>query len=126
MYAQRYNGMEMLIRKMICELRERVVKEVPETGDFSKVSVKYENPDKTLTMSHLLLWVANVPEGSEGYGHERYMEFVLYNLPSPYYCRVMIGRGSKEDIVKLLDDEGLVQRLLDKLPRMAEEFRHIP
>ena len=120
------HNVEELIRKMIRELRGRVVEEVPETGDFPKVSVKYENPDKALTISHILLWVANAPKGSDGSGHERYIELAAYNLPSPYYCRVMMGWGSKEDIVKLLDDEGLVQRLLEKVPRMAEEFRHIP
>ena len=55
------NTMEELIKKMIRDLREQVKEKVPEEGSFPVVYERYENPDKSISLSHLILKVTAVP-----------------------------------------------------------------
>jgi len=55
------NTMEELIKKMIRDLLEQVKEKVPEEGSFPVVYERYENPDKSISLSHLILKVTAVP-----------------------------------------------------------------
>lgn len=117
--------MEEMVKKMIRDLRERVTNEVPEIGEFKIVYEQFPNPDKNLDITDIMLKVTKPSKIIEGHEHKRYLELVLYKLPSPYICESVVGRGSKADIIARLYDDNLPQLLVEKIIQTEREFDDI-
>ena len=117
--------MEEMVKKMIRDLRERVTNEVSEIGEFKIVYEQFPNPDKNLDITDIMLKVTKPSKIIEGHEHKRYLELVLYKLPSPYICESVVGRGSKADIIARLYDDNLPQLLVEKIIQMEREFDDI-
>ena len=116
------NLMEESVKKMIRDLRERVTDEVPEIGEFNIVYEQFPNPDKNLDITNIMLKVTKPPKSIKGHEHKRYLELVLYKLPSPYICESVVGHGSKADIIARLYDDNLSQLLLEKIIQMERDI----
>ena len=115
------NTMEELIKKMIRDLREQVKEKVPEKGSFPVVYERYENPDKSISLSHLILKVTAVPvKGNE---NKRYLEFAVVNYPKPYGCEKVMGLGLKQEIIEILSHEDLYQKILAAIPSMERDLQ---
>ena len=114
--------MEELIRKMIHDLRMQVLEKVPEYGTFSVVYERYENPDKSIALSHIILKVTAVKY--EGKETQRFLELATMNYPSPYGCERTVGFGTTKDILRILEDsdESLFQKIMKAIPEMARDL----
>lgn len=118
--------MKELIRKMICDLREQVVENVPEAGHFGIVHAEFKNPDKGMGVTDWMLKVTQPPKSLDEKEVERYLELVAYNLPSPYIAESVVGFGNKKDILKKLNDEdALIEVILEKMPKLARDLDDI-
>lgn len=118
--------MKELIRKMISDLREQVVENVPEAGHFGIVHAEFKNPDKGMGVTDWMLKVTQPPKSLDEKEVERYLELVAYNLPSPYIAESVVGFGNKKDILKKLNDEdALIEVILNKMPKLARDLDDI-
>ena len=112
-----------LVQNMISELREKTEKSVPEVGEFKIVYTEFHNPDPKLEVTDFILKVTKPPKSVTGHERRRYLEFVAYNVPSPYICEKVIAAGEKHEILAALDDANLPQRLIDLIPQMERDLR---
>ena len=119
------NDMEELVKKMIRDLRERVANEVPDEGEFKIIYEEFPNTDKGLDITDVMLKITKPPKCIEGHECKRYLELVLYKVPSPYICESIIGHGSKADIVATLYDDHLPHLLIEKIIQMERDFNDI-
>ena len=110
---------------MIAALRERVETEVPERGEFRVVSESFRNPDNRLNATDIKLKITKPPVNIEGHETRRYLELVMYNLPSPYICERVLAAGTRQEIMTALYDDHLVQKILDKLPIMEQDLQDV-
>ena len=117
--------MEELVQKMIRDLRKRVANEVPDEGEFKIIYEEFPNPDKGLDITDIMLKVTKPPKCIEGHERKRYLELVLYKLPSPYICESIVGRGSKADIIAKLYEDNLPQYLFEKIHQMEKDFGQV-
>lgn len=118
--------METEIRNMIADLRRKVVTEVPECGEFPIVYERIPNPDKRFCLTDIMLKVTKPPKELKGTERERYLELVGYRRPSPYISESVVGFGSKQDILKRLEEETLVEKIMERLPHLDEDLRDVP
>lgn len=118
-------NLEESVKKMIRDLRERVANEVPDEGEFKIVYEQFPNPDKGLNVTDIMLKITKPPKNIVGHERKRYLELVLYRLPSPYICESVVGHGSKADIIAKLYDDNLSQIILEKIPKMARDLDDI-
>lgn len=112
-----------LVQKMISELRAKAVKKVPEVGEFRNVFSEFHNPYPDLEVTDFILKVTKPPKSVTGHERRRYLEFVAYNVPSPYICEKVIEAGEKHDILAALDDANLPARLINLIPEMERDLR---
>lgn len=66
------------ISNLICELISKVRGQVPESGLFNDVYVEFENTDKELCLTPVMLKVEAVPKCIENYTNRRYLTCVGY------------------------------------------------
>lgn len=112
-----------LVQNMISELREKTERIVPEVGEFKIVYTEFHNPNPNLEVTDFILKVTKPPRSVTGHERRRYLEFVAYNVPSPYICEKVIAAGEKHEILAALDDTNLPQRLIDLIPQMERDLR---
>lgn len=112
--------MKELIRKMIRDLRQQVVEKVPEVGEPPVVYERYENPDKSLDLSHIILKVS--PIGVRGFEDERYLEVAVLNHPSRYGAESVVVHGYTKDILAKLDEEGLEDIIMEKIRTLERDL----
>ena len=116
--------MEENIRKMITSLQEQVQEQVPEKGTFPVVYEKYENTGQKAP-THVLLKVTEVKViGSED---KRYLILAVLDMPNPYGCERVIGYGSTQEIINILDnqDDDLLEEIIKAIPEMVRSLRGI-
>lgn len=113
------------VQKMVRDLRTRAANEVPDEGEFKIVYEEFPNTDKGLDITDIMLKITKPPKGIEGHERKRYLELVLYKLPSPYICESVVGHGSKADIMAKLYDDNLPQLIIEKIIKMERDFNDI-
>ena len=112
--------MRDLLEKMIVGLRKQVEEKVPEKGAFPLVYEREDVTERKIGLSHLILKVTGV--SLKGCEDERLLEFGAVNYPNPYGAECAFGCGSTQDILARLKDEKLLDELLEKIPRFAEDI----
>ena len=108
--------MRELLEKMIQGLLRQVEEKVPEKGAFP---ILYEREDVSamrIGLSHLILKVTTAGED------ERYLELAAVNYPSPYGAQSVVGYGSTQDILNRLREDELLEVLLKKVPKLADDI----
>lgn len=114
--------MERLLQKMIANLRKQAEENVPEKGAFPVVYEREDVTEMHIGLSHLILWVKNVPlKDSED---ERYLELVAVNHPSPYGAMSLVGYGSTQDILRRLQEDELLEVLMEKVPKLVKDIEY--
>ena len=112
-----------LLRKMIVDLQKQVAEKVAEKGLFDVVYERYENPDPSRNLTHIILKVSSATSSPDEEG--RYLELAAMNYPNPYGSETVVGFGSKAQILKKLSEEGLEDMLLEKLRRLEHNIEDI-
>lgn len=97
------------VQKMVQNLSARAEREVPEYGNFKEVFEIVPNKDKNArALGYALKIRKPLIKGDEKL---RGLEAVVYDSRSDYMCERVIAKGSKEDILKVLQDKDLVNKL---------------
>lgn len=97
------------VQKMVQNLSARAEREVPEYGNFKEVFEIVPNKDKNArALGYALKIRKPLIKGDEKL---RGLEAVVYDSRSDYMCERVIAKGSKEDILKALQDKDLVNKL---------------
>ena len=107
------------ISNLICGLIPKVREQVPESGLFNDVYVEFENTDKELCPTHIMLKVEAVPKCIENYTNSRYLTCVGYKLPAPYKCSSIIKAGTKEEILECLNNASLITIIYPKVYQLS-------
>ena len=109
------------LNEMTKELAEKLKnrdREVPEYGDFRIVSEEIENPDKSLPATNFVLQISKPSKNIENHEKLRDLKAVAYNLPHPYKAEILLATGSKQDVLKALEDE----EILENLPKIFKKL----
>lgn len=117
------NRNEALLHKMIMDIRHRVAAELPEEGDFQTIEEAFDNTDDSVKLTQIALRVIKLPKWMEDSNVERCMELAGYKYPSPYMSTRSVIYGRKPDLLAKLDEAQLVQQLLDKIPKLADDLQ---
>ena len=116
--------MKKSIEKVINTIRLRAEREVPEFGDFAPVFEEFKNMDKALEATDFMLKIVKPPKTIEGHEKLRYIELTAYKLPTPYKVTKLVGRGSKEDILKQLDEPEFFNKVEESFKSMSENLKN--
>lgn len=111
--------MKELLQKMIVSLRKQVEENVPEKGAFPVVYEREDVSAMKIGLSHLILKVSHV--GLPGSEDKRYLELGAVNHPSPYGAETVVGLGKTQDILARLQDDTLLDVLMKKVPKLADD-----
>lgn len=106
------------ITKELAEKLKNRDREVPEYGDFRIVSEEIENPDKSLPATNFVLQISKPSKNIENHEKLRDLKAVAYNLPHPYKAEILLATGSKQDVLKALEDE----EILENLPKIFKKL----
>ena len=117
--------MKKSVEKLINTIRARAEREVPEYGDFSPVYEEFKNIDKTLEATDFMLKIVKPPKNIEGHEKLRYIELTAYKLPLPYKVTRLIGRGSKEEILKQLEQPEFFAKVEESFKSMSDNLKDI-
>ena len=115
--------MKKSLEKLINNIRLRAEREVPEYGDFAPVLEEFKNFDKTLEASDFMLKIVKPPKNIENHETLRYIELTAYKLPLPYKVTKLVGRGSKEEILKQLDQPDFLTKVEESFKSMSENLK---
>lgn len=118
-------NMDELIKKMITDLLARAEREVPEYGEFRVVWEEFKNPDKSLDATDFLLKITKPPKEIAGTEKERYLEVAALKRGTPYGAESVIGFGTKEDILNKLKEDGLANKIKEKLISLSKGLEDV-
>ncbi len=111
------------IQNMVQNLSARAEREVPEYGSFKEVFEVVPNKDKNARALGYALKVRKpLIKGDEKL---RGLEAVVYDSRSDYMCERVIAKGTKEDILKALKDESLVDKLEVAYVELSKQLEDI-
>ena len=108
---------------MIVGLRKQVEEKVPDKGAFQGVYEREEVTELVIGLSHLILKVINV--GVPGHEDMRYLDFGAVKYPEAYGTVSTVGFGDTQDIIAKLQEDGLVDKLMKKVPEFVEEIDYV-
>ncbi|MBQ7419320.1 MAG: hypothetical protein IJV17_01115 [Prevotella sp.] len=114
------NNLEALLKKMISGLLKQVEEKVPEKGAFPVVYEREDVTEMKMGVSHVILKVSNV--SSKGCEDERFLDLAVVNHPNPYGAESAVGFGSTQDILARLRGEELLEVLMKKVPKLADDI----
>lgn len=113
------------ISELINNLIPKVESSVPETGDFTQVYSEYKNKDRSSCLTDVMLKVEPLPKHIEDYANYRYLTCVGYKLPAPIKSSCILLKGNKAEILKLLYDESLVERLKSVIKNLSDNLADV-
>jgi hypothetical protein len=109
-----------LLEKMVGNLYEQAKSKMPEKGAFDVVYEREDVSEMRLGLTHLILKISNVP--LEGSLDKRYLELAAMNYPNPYGAESVVGYGNTKDILERLQDDDLLDKLVEKVPKLAADI----
>ena len=112
--------MKELLKKMIIGLRKQVDEKLPEEGEFPVVYEREDVSAMKIGLSHVILKVT--PVMAKGGEKERFLELGAVNHPFPYGAESVVGLGTKQDIIARLQDEALLEELVEKVKKLADDI----
>ena len=115
--------MEENIKKMIKDILSRAEREVPEYGDFAPVFEEFKNTEKKLLATDFMMKIYHVAD--EATKKKRGLELVAYKLPSPYKAAKVLETGTKEEILKKLQENDLYKEIDTILRSLSKRFEEV-
>lgn len=100
----------------------QVLEKVPKKGSFPVVYERYENPDKRYNLTHIILKVTEVPPDVDKTETERFLEFAAVRYPQAYGAEKVVGFGTTDDIIKLLREKELFDKIMAIIPDLVQDI----
>lgn len=110
------------IIELIKNLIPKVESSVPRFGDFAAVYSECKNKDRRLCLTDVMLKVEPIPKHIKSYANQRYLTCVGYRLPIPIKSSCILFKGSKEEILKLLQEEALISRFQSVIRKLSDNL----
>ena len=79
----------------------------------------------SLEATDFMLKIVKPPKEITGHEKLRYLELVAYKLPEPYKVSRLIGKGSKDDILKQLKNPEIYNKIEENLRTMSKNLSDI-
>ena len=111
-----------LVKKHFNQIKLRAEREVPEYGDFISVYERFSNPNKDLKVSDFVIKIVKPPQNIANNEKIRNLEIVAYNLPSSYKASAIIATGTKDELLKKLDEDNICQEIEQALKSLAKDL----
>lgn len=110
----------LFIKKVADALIEGLIaraNEIPEKGDSVFVYNKIDASEiygEGWCFALNVRWVKDL--------HEYFMELAAYNFPDPYKCDLLVGMGTKQDILNRLRDPNLAEEIAKEIPNLKQNL----
>lgn len=110
------------IHELVSILISKVESMIPEVGDFKAVYSECKVEDRNLCLTDILLKVEPLLEHLHSAPNKRYLTIVGYKLPTPIKCSQILYKGTKEEILHLLQSECLISRIETIIQRLNDNL----
>ena len=115
------------LKEMVNKLIQRIEVEVPESGDFNRISEYIDNPDpdRWSNVGKYSLRILCYPSEVQPDPRIRYLEIAAFIPSGAYKAEFAIGHGTKEDILKQMKSPEFMPTIIDgyiELSRCLEDF----
>lgn len=114
------------ITNLITNLKNRAEREVCEYGSFAPVNEKFQVKDAKLLVDKLILRITPLPRELksevENFEKLRYLELVGVSQNGTR-DRLILKRGTKEEILKKLEEKDLSDNLQKTIKEISDNFR---
>ena len=109
--AEKANTYTDSFYKMLKDLIARAEREVPEYGDFTPVFENFKNTNPNLDVDRYQLKIFKMPKAQVADETRRFLEAEVYTKAGIYKANMLLGEGSKKDIMKQIKSEDFVEKL---------------
>ena len=111
--ASEAKSMKQNISQMVNSLLEKAKdsRALPQYGEFSTLYTEFKNPNPNLCATDFMLKIVKPHNSIEGYEKLRNLELVAYKLPSPYVAERLLASGTTEEILEVLKDPALLNKI---------------
>ena len=110
---------EEQIKTLIQKILERSEREVPEYGDFKMVYEILPNIKKELSATDFVLRIERPAESEPTL---RTLDAVAYKVPLIKRYERTLASGTKDDILKAMNDEGFADKVKETFERLSSHF----
>ncbi len=116
---------EDFAKSAVKNLSSRAEREVPQDGDFAPVIERYVNHNPDVYANEMRLQIVPLPQSLKNepnYNQLRYLQAVVKSpLEQPNRC--VLACGTKNDILKTLNEENFAEHVTAKFDELAEDLR---
>ena len=109
---------------MLKELITRAEREVPEYGDFAPVYESFKNNNSKLDVDRYQLRIFKMPKDLVPDETKRYLEAEVFTKAGTYSATMILGSGSKEDILKQLKTEEFTDKLNNTYAKLVDMIQN--
>ena len=117
--AKKTNIMSNELEKIIEEVKNRVEREVPDTGYFRKISESYKNNDKDINAKAIALSVGHDPS-VDGYGR---LVLAILHPTQPSDLSVTLMRGNRQEILDYIKKEDFMTEVKNELASLSDSMK---
>ena len=111
---------EKQIEEMVEKLLQKAESHnVPEYGRFEQVFERVKNPNKGGQATDFVLVIKQPNDSKPTY---RVLDAAAYKLPTAYKYEHTIAAGTKQEIIKAMQEEGFAQKVKETFERLSSHF----
>lgn len=110
---------------IIDNLYEKILKEVPDEGDFPSIYSQRSNADSALSITDIGLSIKQMPKYLEDSEGKLMLELAVYQLPIPYKGGVLLFAGTKEEALAFLKKQETLEEILKRISSLADHFNDL-
>lgn len=112
------------VQQLILRIIEETEKRVPEYGDFMPVWELMVNPDKNTKdlVGKYGLKILKLPKDIVPDPTKRYISASAFDPTGTWDSNMVVGSGTKEEILTMMRDEGFVEKLIDTFVDLADNL----
>lgn len=114
--------MEQQVKKIINDVLVRAEREVPPYGDFAPVYEEFKNTNPAYDATHFMLKIVKPPKSIEGHETIRNIELTAYKIPSPYKASVVVGTGTKDEVMKKLQSSEFFTEIEESFKNLSHDL----
>ena len=112
------------VRQLILRVIGETEKRVPEYGDFMPVLELMVNPDKNTNdlVGKYGLRIYKLPKDIVPDPTKRYIRASAFDPTGTWDSNMVVGSGTKEDVLAIMRDEGFVEKLIGTFVDLADNL----
>ena len=109
---------------MLNKLISRAEREVAEYGSFAPVFEEFKNTNPKLNIDRYQLKILKMPKEDVADETKRFIEATVFAPAGDYKANLLIGSGTKEEILKQLKSEEFVDKLNNAYIKLVDVIQN--